>query len=35
MHYSKNAKIFCLLHKMDLKPEDQREPVRCSRAVWW
>ena len=25
---SPNAKIFCLLHKMDLIPEDQREKVR-------
>jgi hypothetical protein len=25
---SKDAKIFCLIHKMDLVPEDQREKVR-------
>ena len=24
---SKNAKIFCLVHKMDLIPEEQRDPV--------
>ncbi len=24
---SKNARIFCLIHKMDLIPEEQREPV--------
>jgi Ras-related GTP-binding protein A/B len=24
---SKDAKIFCLIHKMDLVPEDQREKV--------
>lgn len=25
--YSKNAKVFCLVHKMDLLPEPEREPV--------
>lgn len=36
---SPTAKIFCLMHKMDLVPEDQREKVtssflfpRCSRS---
>lgn len=27
MQHSKNAKIFCLVHKLDLIPEDQREKV--------
>eukprot|EP00818_Percolomonas_sp_WS_P001724 CAMPEP_0117447756 /NCGR_PEP_ID=MMETSP0759-20121206/7043_1 /TAXON_ID=63605 /ORGANISM="Percolomonas cosmopolitus, Strain WS" /LENGTH=302 /DNA_ID=CAMNT_0005240109 /DNA_START=105 /DNA_END=1013 /DNA_ORIENTATION=+ len=27
MHNSKNAKVFCLIHKMDLIPEDNREKV--------
>lgn len=27
MQYSKNAKIFCLIHKMDLIPEESREEV--------
>ncbi len=27
---SKNAKVFCLCHKMDLIPEDQREQVSAS-----
>lgn len=26
---SSNAKVFVLIHKMDLVPEDQRERVRC------
>ena len=28
---SKNAKIFCLVHKMDLIPEEQRDPVFLQR----
>ena len=28
---SKNAKVFCLVHKMDLVPEEQREPVFMQR----
>lgn len=28
MEYSKDTKIFCLIHKMDLLQEDQRESVR-------
>jgi Ras-related GTP-binding protein A/B len=31
--YSKNAKIFCLAHKMDLIPADQREEVFKSREA--
>lgn len=29
---SSNAKIFVLIHKMDLVPEDQREKARCIYA---
>ncbi len=28
LHNSPNAKIFCLIHKMDLVPDDQRDEVR-------
>ncbi len=28
LQYSPDAKIFCLIHKMDLIPEDQRKVVR-------
>ena len=28
---SKNARVFCLVHKMDLVPEEQREPVFMQR----
>lgn len=27
LHNSPNAKIFCLIHKMDLVPDDQRDEV--------
>ena len=32
MQYSPKAKIFCLVHKMDLIPEDQRTMV-CMFAI--
>lgn len=28
MQYSKDTKVFCLIHKMDLIPDDQRDIVR-------
>lgn len=31
MEYSKDTKIFCLIHKMDLLAEDQREVVSGRR----
>ena len=34
LQYSRDAKIFCLLHKMDLVQENLRETVRvCLRAT--
>lgn len=27
MQYSKDTKVFCLIHKMDLIPDDQRDIV--------
>lgn len=30
---SKDAKIFSLLHKMDLVPEDKREEVNLLKAI--
>lgn len=30
---SKDAKIFCLIHKMDLVPEDQREQIFLQRET--
>lgn len=32
---SSNAKVFVLIHKMDLVPEDQRERVRHHVPVVW
>lgn len=32
---SKDAKIFCLLHKMDLVQEDLRDVVRAGRRAAW
>ena len=29
LHNSRQAKVFCLLHKMDLIPEEQRDMVRA------
>jgi Ras-related GTP-binding protein A/B len=35
LQYSPDAKIFCLIHKMDLIPEDQRKVVsKRGRGVW-
>jgi len=31
--YSRNAKVFVLLHKMDLVVKDQREAVATARAI--
>lgn len=31
---SPEAKIFCLVHKMDLVQEDQRDLVRVPKLVW-
>ena len=31
LQFSPDAKVFCLIHKMDLIPEDQRKVVR----TWW
>ena len=33
MQNSKDAKIFCLIHKMDLVPEDQREQIFLQRET--
>ena len=33
LQYSPDAKVFCLIHKMDLIPEDQRKVVRMSNEV--
>ena len=33
MQNSKDAKIFCLIHKMDLVPEDQREQIFQQRET--
>ena len=33
LQYSPDAKIFCLIHKMDLIPEDQRKVVSRGGAV--
>lgn len=30
---SKEARIFCLIHKMDLVPEHQRDQVRCYKDL--
>ena len=32
--HSREAKIFCLIHKMDLVQEDQREMVRFFFSPW-
>lgn len=34
MQNSKDAKIFCLIHKMDLVQEDQRDIVRFLNPNW-
>ena len=35
LQYSPDAKVFCLIHKMDLIPEDQRKVVRKVGVVIW
>ena len=34
LQYSPDAKIFCLIHKMDLIPEDQRKVVSRGGVVY-
>ena len=33
MEFSKDTKIFCLIHKMDLLQEDQRESVCLNMSL--